>query len=96
VVEAGLDVSLLPGGPNAPVEPPVVSGTALVGISAADYTAAAVEQGAPFKILGVAMQKNPFVIASLPANPVNEPPIWWASASAWRWPTRRCCRRSAR
>lgn len=71
--EAGLDVSLLPGGPNAPVEPPVVSGTALVGISAADYTAAAVEQGAPFKILAVAMQKNPFVIASLPANPVNAP-----------------------
>ncbi len=71
--DAGLDVSLLPGGPNAPVEPPVVAGTALVGISAADYTAAAVEQGAPFRILGVAMQKNPFVIASLPANPVNEP-----------------------
>ncbi len=71
--EGGLDVSLLQGGPNAPVEPPVVSGAALVGISAADYTAAAVEQGAPFKILGVAMQKNPFVIASLPANPVNTP-----------------------
>lgn len=71
--EAGLQVSLLPGGPNAPVEPPVVAGTALVGISAADYTAAAVEEGAPFKILGVAMQKNPFVITSLPANPVNEP-----------------------
>jgi ABC-type nitrate/sulfonate/bicarbonate transport system substrate-binding protein len=71
--EAGLDVSLLPGGPNAPVEPPVVSGTALVGISAADYTAAAVEQGAPFRILAVAMQKNPFVVASLPANPVNAP-----------------------
>jgi len=71
--DAGLDVSLLPGGPNAPVEPPVVSGTALVGISAADYTAAAVEEGAPFKILGVAMQKNPFVVASLPDNPVNEP-----------------------
>ncbi|MEM1375794.1 MAG: ABC transporter substrate-binding protein [Pseudomonadota bacterium] len=71
--ENGLDVSLQPGGPNAPVEPPVVSGSALVGISAADYTAAAVEQGAPFKILGVAMQKNPFVIASLAANPVAEP-----------------------
>ena len=51
----------------------MVAGTALVGISAADYTAAAVEQGAPFRILGVAMQKNPFVIASLPANPVNTP-----------------------
>ncbi|MBL4919250.1 ABC transporter substrate-binding protein [Tabrizicola sp. DMG-N-6] len=71
--QGGLEVSLLQGGPNAPVEPPVVAGTALVGISAADYTAAAVEQGAPFRILGVAMQKNPFVIASLPGNPVNEP-----------------------
>jgi NitT/TauT family transport system substrate-binding protein len=70
---AGLDVALDPGGPNAPVEPPVVSGTALVGISAADYTAAAVENGAPFRILAVAMQKNPFVIASLPANPVRAP-----------------------
>ncbi|MCA0942537.1 ABC transporter substrate-binding protein [Yangia mangrovi] len=71
--DAGLEVSLLPGGPNAPVEPPVVAGTALVGISAADYTAAAVNQGAPFRIIGVAMQKNPFAIASLPANPVNSP-----------------------
>ncbi|ANT63775.1 twin-arginine translocation pathway signal protein (plasmid) [Salipiger sp. CCB-MM3] len=71
--DAGLEVSLLPGGPNAPVEPPVVAGTALVGISAADYTAAAVNQGAPFKIIGVAMQKNPFAIASLPDNPVNSP-----------------------
>lgn len=71
--EAGLDVSLLQGGPNAPVEPPVVAGTALVGISAADYTAAAVAQGAPFRIIGVAMQKNPFVIASLPDAPVNAP-----------------------
>ncbi len=70
---AGLDVALDPGGPNAPVEPPVVSGTALVGISAADYTAAAVENGAPFRILAVAMQKNPFVIASLPGNPVRSP-----------------------
>ena len=71
--DAGLEVSLLPGGPNAPVEPPVVAGTALVGISAADYTAAAVNQGAPFRIIGVAMQKNPFAIASLLDNPVNSP-----------------------
>lgn len=69
----GLNVELLQGGPNAPVEPPVVSGAALIGISAADYTAAAVAEGAPFKIIGVAMQKNPFVIASLPERPVNQP-----------------------
>ncbi len=71
--ERGLDVALLPGGPNSPVEPPVVAGSALVGISAADYAAAAVAQGAPFRIIAVAMQKNPFVIASLPADPVTEP-----------------------
>jgi ABC-type nitrate/sulfonate/bicarbonate transport system substrate-binding protein len=71
--DRGLSVRLDSGGPNAPVEPPVVAGTALVGISAADYTAAAVQQGAPFRIIGVAMQQNPFAIASLPGNPVNEP-----------------------
>lgn len=71
--DAGLEVSLLSGGPNAPVEPPVVAGTALVGISAADYTAAAVAEGAPFKIIGVAMQSNPFAITSLASNPVNVP-----------------------
>lgn len=71
--QRGLSVRLDAGGPNAPVEPPVVTGTALVGISAADYTAAAVQQGAPFRIIGVAMQNNPFAIASLPANPVREP-----------------------
>ena len=71
--EAGLNVALNPGGPNAPVDPAVVTGQALIGISAADYASASVEQGAPFKIIGVAMQKNPFVIASLPANPVSAP-----------------------
>lgn len=71
--DLGLNVSLTQGGPNAPVEPPVVTGQALIGVSAADYTAAAVAEGAPFKIIAVAMQKNPFAIASLPANPVNTP-----------------------
>ncbi|MEM1287677.1 MAG: ABC transporter substrate-binding protein [Pseudomonadota bacterium] len=71
--DLGLDVSLSPGGPNAPVEPPVVAGTAIMGISAADFTAAAVENGAPFKILAVAMQNNPFAISSLPDNPVSTP-----------------------
>lgn len=71
--EAGLNVALNPGGPNAPVDPAVVTGQALIGISAADYASASVEQGASFKIIGVAMQKNPFVIASLPAKPVNSP-----------------------
>ena len=36
-------------------------------------SAAAVAAGAPFKIIAVAMQKNPFAIASLSDNPVNTP-----------------------
>lgn len=71
--EEGLEVRLDHGGPNAPVEPPVVAARALVGISAADYTAAAVAEGAPFRILAVAMQKNPFAIASLAAAPIRAP-----------------------
>lgn len=62
----------MPVAPTPPVEPPVVAGQALTGISAADYTAAAAE-GADFRVIGVAMQKNAFVIASLPGNPVNTP-----------------------
>lgn len=69
----GLDVTLTPGGPNAPVDPPVIAGQALMGISAADYAGRSAAEGAPFKIVGVAMQKNPFVIASLAENPVNVP-----------------------
>lgn len=71
--EEGLEVRLDHGGPNAPVEPPVVAARALVGISAADYTAAAVAEGAPFRILAVGMQKNPFAIASLAAAPIRVP-----------------------
>ncbi|WP_133013257.1 ABC transporter substrate-binding protein [Marinomonas flavescens] len=71
--DKGLDVSLVSGGPNAPVEPSVVVGTSLLGITAADYASAAVAEGAPFKIIAVAMQKNPFTIASLPGNSVNSP-----------------------
>src|SRR6476659_1381925 len=33
----GWKSTLTPGGPNAPVDPPVVQGTALAGLSAADY-----------------------------------------------------------
>lgn len=69
----GLDVTLTPGGPNAPVDPPVIAGQALMGISAADFAGRSAAEGAPFKIVGVAMQRNPFVIASLADNPVNVP-----------------------
>ncbi len=69
----GLSATLTPGGPNAPVDPPVLQGQALMGISAADYAGRSFAEGAPFKIVAVAMQKNPFVIASLAEAPITEP-----------------------
>ena len=69
----GLDVSLVPGGPGVSPDAAVAAGQALMGISAANFAGQSVADGAPFKIVGVAMQRNPFVIASLSDNPVNEP-----------------------
>ena len=69
----GLDVALVPGGPGVSPDAAVAAGQALVGISAANFTGQSVADGAPFKIIGVAMQRNPFVIASLAENPINEP-----------------------
>ena len=69
----GLDVSLVPGGPGVSPDAAVAAGQAIMGISAANFAGQSVADGAPFKIVGVAMQRNPFVIASLSSNPINEP-----------------------
>lgn len=66
--------NLIAGGPTAsPIEGDVLSGAALVGISAPDITGAAISQGAPLKIIGAEYQKNPFAIMSLPAKAINKP-----------------------
>ncbi len=70
---AGLSVTLLPGGPNTSVEPIVVSGKALVGISGPDLTSAAINNGADLKIIGAQMQKAPQAIMSLAKRPINGP-----------------------
>ena len=69
----GLDVTLVAGGPGVSPDAAVAAGQAIMGISAANFAGASVADGAPFKIVGVAMQRNPFVIASLSDNPINEP-----------------------
>jgi ABC-type nitrate/sulfonate/bicarbonate transport system substrate-binding protein len=70
---SGLDVTLLPGGPNTSVEPIVVSGKALVGISGPDLTSAAIDSGADLVIIGAQMQKAPQAIMSLAKRPINSP-----------------------
>ncbi len=68
-----LEVALLPGGPNAPVDPVVISGQAQLGVSATDYAARATANGADYTILGAKNQRHAFCITSLADNPIREP-----------------------
>jgi NitT/TauT family transport system substrate-binding protein len=67
----GVDLTITPGGPSVTVEPLVVSGKALVGLSSVDIVARAVAQGAPLKIIAATLQQNPTSIMSLAKAPVN-------------------------
>jgi ABC-type nitrate/sulfonate/bicarbonate transport system substrate-binding protein len=70
---AGVDVGLLAGGPSTSVEPIVVAGRALVGISGPDLTSAAINSGAKLTMIGAQMQKAPQAIMSLASKPINTP-----------------------
>lgn len=58
-------VTLLAGGGSTTAEEVVISGKALVGISAPIATVPSVLKGAPLKIIGTTYQKNPFCLMSL-------------------------------
>ena len=70
---AGLDVTLTPGGPAVSVEPLVVAGKALVGLSQPDIVARANENGANIKIVAATFQKNPLAVMSLASKPSKTP-----------------------
>jgi ABC-type nitrate/sulfonate/bicarbonate transport system substrate-binding protein len=66
------EFTLISGGPTAtPAETDVLTGKALVGISAPDTTAAAILKGAGLKIIGAQYQKNPFAIMSMSKTPIK-------------------------
>ncbi|ROQ16990.1 NitT/TauT family transport system substrate-binding protein [Rathayibacter sp. PhB93] len=69
--DAGVDITITPGGPSTTVEPLVASGKALVGLSSADVVARARNEGAPLVIVGATLQVNPMSIMSLASSPVN-------------------------
>lgn len=70
---AGLDVTLLPGGPSIAPEPVVVSGKANIGVSHTAEVIAAINNGADLTVIGAAFQKNPTCILSLAGNPIQKP-----------------------
>ena len=69
----GLDVTLLPGGPNLAPEPIVVSGGALVGITHTAEAIQAINNGADLKVIGAGFQKSPTCIASRASAPIHNP-----------------------
>ncbi len=69
----GLDVTVLPGGPNLAPEPVVVSGKALVGITHTDEGVQAIVNGAPLTVIGAAFQKSPTCIVSKASKPIRTP-----------------------
>jgi len=64
--DAGFDeVTLLAGAGSTTAEEIIISGKALVGLSAPIATVPSVLKGAPLKIIGSTFQKNPFCLMSL-------------------------------
>jgi len=68
----GIEVDILPGGPNIAVEPLLVAGKALVGQSTIGMMAEARAAGAPLKIIA-AWPNNPEVFISLATKPIRTP-----------------------
>jgi ABC-type nitrate/sulfonate/bicarbonate transport system substrate-binding protein len=70
---AGLDVTLVPGAPNAVPELAVQSGKALVGITHPSKAVKAIGNGADLKIIAADYQKNPFCIVSNAEKAIKTP-----------------------
>lgn len=71
--KAGVNVTLLPGGPSLAPEPIVESGRALVGITHTAEAIQAINNGADLKIIGAGFQKSPTCIASRASAPIKNP-----------------------
>ncbi|MDA8035631.1 MAG: ABC transporter substrate-binding protein [Actinomycetota bacterium] len=69
----GLDVTILPGGPNLSPEPVVVSGRALVGVTHTAEGLQAIANGAPLTVIGATFQKSPTCIVSRASHPIRNP-----------------------
>ena len=69
--EAGLDVTLIPGGPNAFVMQKLATGQANIGQSDSTNTLLAVNEGLPLIHIGAVFQNDPSVLMLHAENPVT-------------------------
>jgi len=67
----GLDVEILPGGPNAQVMASVGVGRAEMGMTDGDDVIVAIARGVPIKMVGAEMQRNPQGILFHTEHPVH-------------------------
>lgn len=70
---SGLDVELLPGGPDISPIQAVISGSSDFGIIGADQIMLAREKGVPIVAIAVIYKKSPVAIASLKKNNIHTP-----------------------
>ena len=70
---AGVDTSILPGGPTTAPIAIIEAGKALVTIADPVVTATGVKQGADVRIIGAQYQRSPYAITSLAKNPIPNP-----------------------
>jgi NitT/TauT family transport system substrate-binding protein len=72
--DAGLEVEMIPGGPNSATLAPVVSDQAQLGqFSGSSQLLLARSAGAPIKMFATGYQQGPFAYFSLPKAPVRKP-----------------------
>jgi NitT/TauT family transport system substrate-binding protein len=69
--EEGLDVEILPGGPNAQVMASVAVGRADIGMTNGDDVIVAIARGVPIKMVGAEMQRDPQGILFHTEHPVK-------------------------
>jgi len=68
----GLDVEILPGGPNAQVKQQVALGKAEIGMTNGDDVIVAVARGLPIRIVGAEMQRDPQGILFHEEHPLRD------------------------
>jgi ABC-type nitrate/sulfonate/bicarbonate transport system substrate-binding protein len=71
--DAGLDVSIQPGGPDFPAIQMVAGGNEQFGVTSADQILVAREKGVPVVAVAVLYRKSPFVLFSLKSSGIDTP-----------------------
>lgn len=71
--DAGLDVTLISGGPNVAEMAVLSSGKALIALADSVVDATAFDQGEDIRVIGAGYQKSPYAIMSMAKAPILNP-----------------------